>query len=296
MAFVSDLMYTELQGHYGGALSLGDYLAQFAADNPSWAGGTRRQFYADALTSRGISYASTASIADLAYLYWSNTPFGLPLLYVNFDGTGQATTPDAAGFSALTDFSVLAAITTVAATTNNGIIGQNNGGTNQRSWEQRVTATGAVRTSMSTNGTASTNYDSSATVALGSTYWMATLRNATAATIDYLTGTFAAASEADLTPPAYGSLVALGTQRTGTLSGALFNSNDPLCVGRGGVSNNFTGRIYRVILYSGIYGSGSESIIADFDPTHDSSGVGDTDWSDGTYTWTLSGGAAVTAA
>lgn len=213
-------------------------------------------------------------------------------ILARFPGTSgdYASTPDNAAFSALTDFSVLLRVAaddwTPAAV--GDFAAQYVVSGNQRSWIFRTNTAGNFVLALSTSGTAATTYPSTATNGLtnGTTYWVLVTRASASGDIKFYTAADAAS------PPAIGSFTQLGTTVSG-MTGALFNSTAALEVGSsdGGASDLFDGDIRRMALYTGIYGSGSETLVRDFSPT-DSGDTTATSWAAATTgeTWTLNGG------
>lgn len=214
--------------------------------------------------------------------------------YAVFDGTNDwASVPDAAGFSALGDFSVVVAVemndwTPGVITT---LMSHQNATGNQRSWDFGVQTDGTLRLRKSTNG--STNNDSVSTAAPafvnGVTYWVLVTRATGTGNVNFYTAPWTGS----VTPPAIGSFTLLGSANVAGSTGALFNSTAALAIGAqsAGTLNFLAGKVYRSQLYSGIYGSGSEALLVDFDPTNDPANGTSTTWSEGTHTWTLSNGA-----
>lgn len=216
-------------------------------------------------------------------------------LYVTFDGTGDfASVPDDAGFSGLSDYSVvtLAALTDWTPADADTLMAHR-GGAPQVSWSFVVVATtGVLRLSQSLAGTTVVNADSTAapTVSNGDYLWVLVTRASGAGTVKFYTAPRVPGS---VTPPAIGGFTQLGTDVTPAITGALHNSTSTLTIGQlTGGGATLIGNMYRSTLYSGIYGSGSETVLVDFDPTNDAA-VGLTTWSDGTYTWSLNGNSTI---
>jgi len=78
MGFTNDEMFHELAAIYGSNLMLGDLLARWQADNPSYVWATAWQWYID-------NGAVGGTLGDAANYYWSTLSGGLQLL--SEDGT-----------------------------------------------------------------------------------------------------------------------------------------------------------------------------------------------------------------
>lgn len=201
-------------------------------------------------------------------------------------------TPDAAAFSALGDFSVLAAVVLNDWTPAVKTFLMEHAGA--RSWDWTVETSGKFGVELSNNNIAyQTQVTSSAAtgIADGTASWVAVMRDRAGGTIKFYTATFVAGS---VVPPAIGSFTQLGTTVTGAITTTLNDGTDVLAAGADGSGggNTIAGKLYREILYSGIYGSGSEAILRDCNPN---SWTGGTTWVAATSgeTWTLNGNARV---
>ena len=206
------------------------------------------------------------------------------------DGTGDyLTTPDAAGFSAPGDFSIVARLRATDWTPANAVtVASHYGSAGNRSYRLTLvgSSSGTLRLTVSTDGTAITSIDSTVAPSFtdGTTYWVLMTRASSSGDVKFYT----AADNGSNIPPAIGSFTQLGTTVTST-TGTLYNSTDTLYVGAT-TSGTFSwnGNIYRVTIYSGIYGSGSESRVADMLADDYSSGSTFTASTTG-ETWTLNG-------
>lgn len=215
---------------------------------------------------------------------------------VQFNGPANdwASIPDNAAFSALTDFSCICRVNMTNWNPSGAQAFMGHYDTNPvNSKAFRFLNPGVsskIRLTLSFTGSDNFNYTSTVGVPFSSgSPWVGFTRASGTGTIKFYTAPDTGTS----TPPAIGEFTQLGTNVAGA-TGAIYDSAADFTVGAvdDGVSAELNGRVYRAQLYSGIYGSGSETLLVDFDPT-DSAGPGDTSWSDGTYTWTLNGGAAV---
>lgn len=212
-----------------------------------------------------------------------------------FPGTSgdYASTPDNAAFSALTDFSVAALVSlddwTPAA--NNTVLGHFSTTGDQRSHAFQVRVTGELRLNLSTTGTGSTGYDSVSTVGFtdGTPHWILVTRASASGEIKFYTADYTAGV---VTPPAIGSFTQLGSTVSG-MTGALYNATTTLDVSgfTGGTTASLDGDVRRVMLYTGIYGSGTETLVRDFYPS-DAATTAVTSWTSSVTgeTWTLNGG------
>lgn len=208
------------------------------------------------------------------------------------DGTGDyLTTPDAAGFSALGDFSIVARVNATDWTpTVSGAIASQYGAGGARSFRFILVgaSAGTLRLVQSTGGTTVVTATSTSAPSFtdGTTYWVMVTRASSSGDVKFYT----AADNGSNTPPSSGSFTQLGSTVTGGPTGNLFNSASSLYVGESdsGAGFYWTGSIYRVTIYSGIYGSGSESRVADMLADDYSSGTTFTAGTTG-ETWTLNG-------
>ena len=220
-----------------------------------------------------------------------------PRRLARFPGTSgdYASTDDNAAFSALTDFSVLflGSLDDWTPGTLQAIISQY-GGAGDRSWRFTVLGTASsyvLRLLMSSDGTATFFADSTVapTVTDATVYWILFTRESASGEVKFYQ---AAHTAGMLTPPPIGSFTQIGTTVT-TSTGALFNSTAVLEVGSSvvGTASLLDGDTYRAMLYTGIYGSGSETLVRDFVPL-DAANTAATSWvSQRTgETWTLNGG------
>ena len=204
------------------------------------------------------------------------------------DGTGDyLTTPDAAGFSAPGDFSIVARLRATDWTPASfQVIVSHAPASPDLSWRLQLQPTGELRLVLSTTGTGSTSYTSTSATGFtdGTTYWVAVTRASSSGDIKFYT----AADNGSNTPPSIGSFSQLGTTVSG-MTGTLYNSPSTLYVGTPqGTGSFWNGNIYRCTVYSGIYGSGSESRTADMLADDYSSGSTFTASTTG-ETWTLNG-------
>jgi hypothetical protein len=78
MAHTNDLMYAALSTYYSVSTeSLGDLMARLRAEDPTFAGGTRKEWYQGKLDDLSVSYDEGLHLADLANLLWSQAdPLG----------------------------------------------------------------------------------------------------------------------------------------------------------------------------------------------------------------------------
>jgi len=216
-------------------------------------------------------------------------------ILARFPGTSgdYASTPDAAGFSGLSDFSVVALVSaddwTPAAVQR--LASHWNATGNQRSWILTNTTTNLLQLQISSDGTTANTYVS--TVAAGFTnatmYWIAVTRKSSDGVIKFYKANYSAGT---FTPPAIGSFTQVGANVTG-ITGALHNSTSVLEIGsiNVGTAGLWDGDVRRVTVYSGLYGSGTETKVAEFYPT-DAGSTTVTSWTGSATgeTWTLNGG------
>lgn len=203
----------------------------------------------------------------------------------------NATTPDAAGFSALGDFSVilLVSLDDWTPTAQNDVFCHSAYGTANRSWSVVVTTAGRLGLGLSTSGTSETQYTSNVLgYADGTMKWLLITRASSTGTIKFYDAAYTAGVS---TIPASSSFTQIGSNVTG-MTGTLANSGQTLNVGNR--ANNATtmlkGDVRRAVLYSGIYGS-SPTMLCDFHPT-DAGSTSATSWTSVNTgeTWTLNGG------
>lgn len=218
----------------------------------------------------------------------------MAVAYIALDGSGDyCTTPDAAAFSALNDFSVLLLVApndwTPAATQVLFCHRYSTG--NQRSWTLNLNTTGTIELQLSTDGAATTS-SAVSTVAVGGTdgvaLWVLAIRERTAGTIKF----YKATDTGTGTPPAFASFTQIGTTVSGMTTATLFNSTALLIAGAaesGGAAT--AGKLYRALLYTGLYAS-TPTLVRDCNAANWSSG---STWVASTTgeTWTLVGNASV---
>lgn len=213
--------------------------------------------------------------------------------YISLPGSNGdfVSTPDAAAFSALSDFSVAVYLSmndwTPAATS---FLMCHNG---NRSWTLALATNGTLRLQLSNTDVAFQTQAFSTvapTVSDGTAIWLLVTRETVAGNIKFYT----APSNA-YAVPAIGSFTQLGTTVGGALALPLWDGTDTLVVGANGSAGTSTaaGKVYRSTLYSGVYGSGSEVILRDcnaFDGKRNT-----TTWVAATSaeTWTLAGNAKI---
>ena len=183
------------------------------------------------------------------------------------DGTGDyLTTPDAAGISGFGDFSVVALVAlddwTPAAQC--GIATQWLITGNQRSWTFEVTTAGKLNSAFSTDGAFGTVTTATSSAAVsasdGTAIWVLVTRTSSSGTVKFYTAT---ATDGSSTIPAIGSFTQLGTNVTAG-TGTLKDSTAKLVVGANDAgAGPLTGKVWRVAVYTGIYGGGSETKVAD---------------------------------
>jgi hypothetical protein len=77
VAATNDLMYDRLSTYFGVTdESLGDLMYRLRVEDPTFAGGTRKEWYAAKLDGLSVSYDAGLHLADLANLFWSQAdPF-----------------------------------------------------------------------------------------------------------------------------------------------------------------------------------------------------------------------------
>lgn len=223
----------------------------------------------------------------------------MPVHLCRFPGTSgdYGSAPDDAAFSALSDFSVVVLASLddwTPPTTSNTFMGHQNTVGDQRSWNFTQVNASNLRLAISTDGITLSNHLATAAHGFtdGTAHWLLVTRDATSADVKFYTADVVAGSVA---PPAIGSFTQLGTAVNNGITGALHNSTALLHVaalttaGGAGAANMLDGDVYRALLYTGIYGSGSESLVRDFNPADCASA---TSWTSATTgeTWTLNGG------
>jgi hypothetical protein len=219
------------------------------------------------------------------------------LFRARFPGTSgdYASTPDDAAFSALTNFSVLylGSLTDWTPAAQTTLVSHLLTTGNQRAWRVYVKTDGVLGLQTTSDGTGGTSTLNESTVANsftnGTINWILITRNSTTGVVKFYTAAYVLGSVA---PPALGSFTQLGTDRTGA-TGAVHNSTTTLNVSShsAGASENLIGDVYRTLLYTGLYGSGSETLVRDFNAS-DAADTADTSWASATTgeTWTLNGG------
>lgn len=210
------------------------------------------------------------------------------LAYTDLSGSGQYfSTPDSVATEPNEDFEIEACIApddwTPAATQT--IVSKWNGGTNQRSYIFALTTTGALTLWVSTNGSTSNSYTSSANLsalANGALLWVKVV----------FQKTNGANSTANFSTSVDGfTYTALGVQQTSTVVATIFNSTSTSRVGadEGGGFSPFDGRIWKVR----VDGRSTKRLL-DFTPWNANAGA--STWIGGNgETWTGAGGAVVNA-
>lgn len=212
------------------------------------------------------------------------------LTFFRLDGVDdRITTPDAAAFSSPTDFSVLYKVALDDWTPAGLQSVLSHQGTGDRAFRSIVNAGGRLQVQVSTDGTsfAGAQADADTGFTDETTHWVLERRNATTGAITYYTAPDVPGS---IAPPEFGTFTILGTAQSGP-TGAAFNSTLQLVVGANSAANGdfLDGDVYRVMFYSGLYGSGSEALVRDMN-ARDYSGSGSTFVSATTgETWTISG-------
>lgn len=216
-------------------------------------------------------------------------------ILARFPGTSgdYASTPDAAGFSALSDFSVVALVSADdwTPTADKRIASHWNSTGNQRSWVVTNTTTNLITLTLSSNGTAANVYASTTAASFtnATMYWICVTRKSSDGVIKFYKANYSAGT---FTPPAIGSFTQIGANVTG-ITGALHNSTSVLEIGSitVGTAGLWDGDVRRVTVYSGLYGSGTETKVAEFYPT-DAGSTTVTSWTGSATgeTWTLNGG------
>lgn len=213
-----------------------------------------------------------------------------------FPGSGgaYASTPDSAAFSALGSFSMifLGSMADYTPGADQSIMGHLATTGSQRSWRLSMngsTNIGKFQMQTSSNGSSNTINVCSVTSGIsdGDVKWILVTRNTSNGQVKFYTAPF---TPGDVSPPAIGSFTQLGTTITGA-TGSLFNSTATLNVGAYGTGSDLlAGDCYRAMLYSNLYGGGSESLLRDFNP-NDAPNNGATSWTSQTTgeTWTLNG-------
>jgi hypothetical protein len=74
VAATNDLMYDRLSTYFGVTdESLGDLMYRLRVEDPTFQGGTRKEWYAAKLDGLAVSYDASWHLADLANLFWSQT-------------------------------------------------------------------------------------------------------------------------------------------------------------------------------------------------------------------------------
>jgi hypothetical protein len=74
VAATNDLMYDRLSTYFGVTdESLGDLMYRLRVEDPTFAGGARKEWYAAKLDGLAVSYDASWHLADLANLFWSQT-------------------------------------------------------------------------------------------------------------------------------------------------------------------------------------------------------------------------------
>ena len=220
----------------------------------------------------------------------------MSIKFCRFPGTSgdYASAPDNAAFSALTDFSVLCLVSLddwTPATSNIFAAHSTNTG-NQRSWNFAQITGNNLRLNLSTAGTALTAHTADAAHGFtdGTVHWVMVTRASASGDVKFYTAAYVPGSVA---PPAIGSFTQLGSTINNGITGALHNSTTTLTVAASDLGGTapLDGDEYRVLLYTGIYGSGSEVLVRDFNPS-DAASTSDTSWASDTTgeTWTLNGG------
>jgi hypothetical protein len=216
-------------------------------------------------------------------------------MFCRFPGTSgdYASTPDNAAFSAMSNFSVMALVSLDDWTRGDTFMAHRLTTGNQRAFTFYCAAAGTLGLDTSSDGTGAGTTVNASTSATGFTdgtlHWVLVTRNSSDGAVKFYTADYVPGSTV---PPAIGSFSQLGTTVTGA-TGATHNSTTVLEVGSSntGTASILDGDVYRALLYTGIYGSGSESLVRDFRPT-DASGTSATSWTSSSTgeTWTLNGG------
>lgn len=207
-----------------------------------------------------------------------------------------ASCPDATDISGLTDLSAVALLSLDdwTPTGNQTIISHLSTTSNQRSWRLYVTATdGKLNFDLSTDGINPQTATSSAAPSFtdATMYWVLVTRKSSNGEVKFYTASY---SSGTFTPPTLANFTQLGTTRTSG-TGTLYNSTADLIVGgiTAGTAALLKGDVRRARLYSGLYGSGSETLLRDFYPT-DAGSTSATSWTATATstgeTWTLNGG------
>jgi hypothetical protein len=234
------------------------------------------------------TYAGTTFVSSDEFLLGGEIGNGVSVTFQGVVGNYAS----ASDISALGDMSVLtlSSATDWTPSGNRAWMSHFLGTGNNRSWGFRlVGTTGRLRIVLSTDGINATAYDSTAspTITDGAQLWTLVTRNATTGDIKFYTSPYTGSR----TPPVIGSFTQLGTTVAGP-TGTLFNAAAEVEVGSdsGGTALNWDGAIYRAAAYSGIYGSGSEALVRNFDP-HDATNAAMTSWvaTPTGETWTLHG-------